>query len=61
MYRPVYRIRYDNGELSEWDRLPYPVLNLALNQDDELVLKFDFMFNKLISSVEFAFTYPYSY
>ena len=41
--------------------MPYEILSLSLNSEEELVLKFDFLFNKLIGSVEFAFIYPYSY
>ena len=32
-----------------------------MNNDEELVLKFDWLFYKNMASVEFAFIYPYSH
>ena len=61
MYRPVYRIKYDTGEVSEWGRLPHPIISLGMNSEEELVLKFDWFFTKAVASVQFAFIYPYSY
>jgi hypothetical protein len=41
-------------------RLPHPILSLSM-VEGQIVLKFDYCFTGDILSIEFAFTYPYSY
>lgn len=48
-------------EYSDWKRLPHEVHSISVNNDEELVLKFDFCFHENMKSVQFAFTYPYSH
>lgn len=48
-------------EGSEWKRLPTDIRSLVTNRENEVVLTFEFVFPKEESTVEFAFTYPYSY
>lgn len=56
LYRPVYRVQ---GE--EWRRLEHDITGMVLNDEDELILTFDYEFPSESARIEFAYTYPYSY